>query len=485
MRAEERIFFKQIRKAITTNPFSEDRITLDLEATGMSLLNSNDEILGALVHRVEQAIKNILSRISSPKQTLTAEDYGLLQSAMLFRVFHIFCNDYDQLIQEQIEIGASSCKVKFAEQYFTILTEYGFKTEDSTRFFALFFQMRRAFYFIRRIRGQSQCVKDLRKSLWHNVFTCDIELYDKYLWSRLEDFSTMLLGKTGTGKGLAASSIGRSGFIPFDKKNNCFAESFSSAFVSINLSQFPEQLIESELFGHKRGAFTGAVDSHHGIFSRCSASGAIFLDEIGDVAIPVQIKLLQVLQERSFTSVGDRNIQRFQGRVIAATNKSLDKMRQEGEFRDDFYYRLCSDVIKVPSLKQRLSESPDEINVLLDIIVRRILGVHSEEVVAKVAGYIQNNQPANYKWPGNIRELEQCVRRILISNSYDWQLPQGDSKEKGLAESIKAGAFTAQELLAKYCNQLYQQNKTYESVAQKTQLDRRTVKKYIEQANSK
>jgi transcriptional regulator with PAS, ATPase and Fis domain len=101
------------------------------------------------------------------------------------------------------------------------------------------------------------------------------------------------------------------------------------------------------LFGHKRGAFTGAIDAHEGVFSRCSAHGAIFLDEIGDVSRPVQIKLLQVLQERTFSPVGSREKLRFRGRVIAATHQPLDDLRDRKIFRDDFFYRLCSDVIVV------------------------------------------------------------------------------------------------------------------------------------------
>src|SRR5262249_37326051 len=146
-------------------------------------------------------------------------------------------------------------------------------------------------------------------------------------------------------------------------------ESFEASFVSINLSQFPEALIESELFGHKKGAFTGAVEGHAGIFERCSPHGAIFLDEIGEASIPVQIKLLRVLQERHFSQVGAHEQRRFSGRVIAATNRSLDALRAEGKFRDDFYYRLCSDVIEVPSLATRLREDPSELDRLIAFIL--------------------------------------------------------------------------------------------------------------------
>src|SRR5438093_11021295 len=177
---------------------------------------------------------------------------------------------------------------------------------------------------------------ELRRNLWQNVFTQEIRLYERYLWDRLEDFSTLLLGETGTGKGTAAAAIGRSGFIPFDEKQGRFVESFTRSFIALNLSQHPETLIESELFGHKKGAFTGAVEAHEGVFARCSPHGAIFLDEIGDVPTPIQIKLLHVLQERTFSPVGSHEKLRFRGRVIAATNQPLDVLREKQLFRDDF-----------------------------------------------------------------------------------------------------------------------------------------------------
>src|SRR5262249_46053651 len=153
-----------------------------------------------------------------------------------------------------------------------------------------------------------------------------------------------------------------------------FAESFMRSFTALNLSQFPETLIESELFGHRKGAFTGAVGAHEGVLARCSPYGSIFLDEIGEVGAPVQIKLLQVLQERTFCPVGSHDAVRFRGRVIAATNRPLDALRGRGLFRDDFFYRLCSDMIHVPTLRQRLQEDPGELRTLLGYAVANLIG---------------------------------------------------------------------------------------------------------------
>lgn len=476
---QERTFFLKIKQAITANPFSGDRLTLDLELTGMSVADSKEEILAALVHKVEKIVDRFLHQAGHSLDMLSEEDAELIRFGMLFRAFHVFCDRFDDHIREQIEKGDVLCKVPFAGDFFTMLEAYGFPARDSSRFFSLFFQMRRAYFFISRIKGKSDCVKELRKRLWNNIFTSDIELYERYLWNRLEDFSTMLLGETGTGKGLAAAAIGRSGYIPFDENKNSFSESFAKSFISINLSQFPEQLIESELFGHKRGAFTGAVDAHKGVFSRCSPHGAIFLDELGDVSVPVQVKLLQVLQERTFSPVGSRTEERFNGRVIGATNKSLDTLRQQGAFRDDFYYRLCSDVIEVPSLRQRLDENPEEIQELLSHIIARVFGKPSAELSEQVAEYISRHQPEHYPWKGNIRELEQCVRRILISGKYSWSKKANDGIEN-LAEKMAHTGMTAQQLLSQYCTALYSKVKTYEGVAKITDLDRRTVKKYIQ-----
>jgi DNA-binding NtrC family response regulator len=129
------------------------------------------------------------------------------------------------------------------------LKRRGFSADEATRFFAIFFQIRRAAHFIEQgLIGRSACMKEFRRRLWQNVFTHDIRTYERGLWNRMEDFSTLLLGETGTGKGAAAAAIGRSAFIPFDTRKGTFAESFTRGFVGVNLSQFPETLIESELF---------------------------------------------------------------------------------------------------------------------------------------------------------------------------------------------------------------------------------------------
>lgn len=481
LRSEDRQFFQNIKQAIFTNPFSDERKEIDKAILGSSPGSDTRELVEALAKKSEAKITKVIGPQTAIIKNYNAEDRTLLEYGVLFSIYHHYCDAFDELIDNQAKIGPEPCKVGFAGECLSLMADKGFAPKDAERFFALFFQMRRAFYFIDQIVGESASMKELRRNLWNNIFTHDIGLYEQFLWNRMEDFSTMLLGETGTGKGMAACAIGRSGYIPFDGRKGCFAESFTKAFVSLNLSQFPEQLLESELFGHKKGSFTGAVENHDGIFSRCSPYGSIFLDEIGDVSVPVQIKLLKVLQERTFSPVGSHQQKRFEGRVIAATNRKIDVIREQGDFRDDFYYRLCSDIIHVPPLRQLQQEEAGDLKRLLKVTVQRILGKASPALVNDVHNKIRQSLPPDYHWPGNVRELEQCVRRILLKQGYegDYARKSSETTAQNLIADIENGSLTANELLSHYCKTMYEKLGSYEAVARKIELDRRTVKKYI------
>jgi hypothetical protein len=483
MNGADRDFFRKIKVAAFANPFGSDRETIDLELSGLAKSSSNHQIIAKLMAEVLQRIEKYRGGNGKEKWNVSNDDHGLIRFGILFYIFHLFCDSYDALIDRQIKEGEEPCKVAFAKDALQLFAESGFSHREAQHFFSLFFQLRRGFYFINAISGKSQCVKNLRQSLWKNIFTYDAGLYDRHLWNRMEDFSTILLGETGTGKGMAAAAIGRSGFIPFNEKTGCYNESFAGTFIATNLSQFSEHLIESELFGHKKGSFTGAVENHQGILSRCSPHGAIFLDEIGEVSIPVQIKLLQVLQERVFTPVGSHKMEKFEGRVIAATNKSLIELRRQGRFRDDFYYRLCSDTIELPPLRLRLAEHPGELVEILSRTLSRILGYSSEELTEELRRLIVQAMPSDYSWPGNIRELEQCVRQMLLNRSYNWHQSTDAAQERAEFQlRYSQGQFTAAQLLSGYCSHLYDRFGTIEKVAAQVKLDRRTVKKYIDTA---
>ncbi len=480
--SSDREFFEIVFQIAFCNPFSRQRLELDSKVLGHSVGRSPEGHLDEFSSLVTARVQKLEAQGRADVRQYPAADRDLMRTVFLLEVYHQFCREFDQLILEQVKLGAQSAPMKFAGDALARMRRRGIGAVESTRYFAVFYQLRRAYHFIvRGLIGQSPCMQEFRRHLWNSVFTQDVRLYDRYLWNRMEDFSTLLLGETGTGKGRAAAAIGRSGFIPFDEKAGRFAESFMRSFIALNLSQFSETLIESELFGHRKGAFTGAIEAHEGVLARCSPHGSIFLDEIGDVSVPVQIKLLQVLQERVFCPVGSHESARFHGRVIAATNRPLEVLRGRNLFREDFFYRLCSDVIQVPPLRQRLQEDPEELRQLLEHTITGIIGERAEELEERAAQVIRRTVGEKYAWPGNVRELEQAVRRILVTGDYAASSLSGsqDVKERLLA-GIQAESLDADALLAGYCTLLYRKTGNYEAVARLANLDRRTVKKYLE-----
>ena len=480
---EEREFFTRVCKASVMNPFSDERGEIDLEISGVSPSASESVRLGKVVHMVTSRLLEFESKKKANITLYAGEDRELVEKVFLFDLFYQFKDKFDQLIHNQIQAGDTPVKIPFFNELLSAFTHRGFNEEFARRYFAFGFQLRRGFYFIKHsLVGNSASMKSLRLNLWNNIFTHNLDFYNRYLWNKMEDFSTLLLGETGTGKGTAALSIGRSGFIPLDKRKKAFEESFTRSFVSLNLSQFPESLIESALFGHKKGAFTGAIENYQGVFDQCSPYGSILLDEIGEVSKPIQIKLLAVLQERVFSPVGSQEKNRFEGRVITATNRPLEKLRGKGSFRDDFYYRLCSDMIIVPPLRQRILEDPSELDILLDFTIKRLIGRESPELVLILRDSIDTQLGKDYPWPGNVRELEQCVRRIFLKGTYAGEISfQDEDLEKKLTSGIAQGNIDSYRLASGYCYLLYQRHQTFEEVARRTGLDRRTVKKYIQE----
>jgi hypothetical protein len=273
---DEREFFSMVRNAVLANPFSDERTAIDRKIAGLFHDRSKDEVIDETIREVERRVADI---DQSERRNITRfdeRDRELMMTAHLFVVFHRHLEAIDTLIDRQIYSGKSSLPVPFAAEISAYLMERGFSLRDSRHYVALCYQLRRAFYFIERgLVGRSACMKKLREDLWNNVFTCDLNLYNEYLWPRMEDFSTLILGETGTGKGTAARAIGMSGYIPFEGDKGCFQESFTRTFLPLNLSQFSESLIESELFGHRKGALdrkSTRLNSSHRLTSRMPSS---------------------------------------------------------------------------------------------------------------------------------------------------------------------------------------------------------------------
>ena len=215
------------------------------------------------------------------------------------------------------------------------------------------------------------------------------------------DVTVLITGESGTGKELIARAV---------HKNSLRSQ---KPFIAVNCSAIPENLIESELFGHEKGAFTGANQQRIGYFEQCD-TGTIFLDEIGDMPLSAQTKILRALQEGEILRVGGNEVIKIDVRIIAATNKSIEKMVKEGTFREDLYYRLNVVRIELPPLRERKEDIPLLIDFLLKKFHKNNRSV-AESVAADALSAL-----AEYSWPGNVRELENVVHRSAV-------LSQGDS----------------------------------------------------------
>lgn len=210
--------------------------------------------------------------------------------------------------------------------------------------------------------------------------------------------SVLILGESGTGKEVVARNL------------HYHSRRRGGPFVPVNCGAIPAELLESELFGHEKGAFTGAITSRAGRFE-LAEGGTLFLDEIGDMPLPMQVKLLRVLQERTFERIGSNRTQMADVRIIAATHKNLEKMIEEGTFREDLYYRLNVFPIEMAPLRERVEDIP----LLLNELISRM--EHEKR------GSIRFNSAAimslcRHDWPGNVRELANLVERMAIMHPY-------------------------------------------------------------------
>jgi DNA-binding NtrC family response regulator len=477
---EDWAFSEKVLKLVHTNPFDPSWRKQEAEILGLPLreelpgfawspgaqLWGPQSIYSEVVdQQVTQFVEGLRGRLETGAPATVAE----LERYELLAFYHLYCEfglEMDQRIATALRGEGKAPGAGRPPQADELWEKFRSKHESLFRFngrtipakyepkhlFACFFVFRRAFYHIFfNIIGTSKPIAKLRSAVWESIVTCDHLGWKQGQYALMRDIPTLITGPTGTGKERVAEAIGRSLYIPFDKETKAFQIDFHETFKPVNLVALAPLLIESELFGHIKGAFAGAVRDRIGRLEECPEEGALFLDEIGELTHEIQVKLLRVLQERCFQRVGENENKAFRGRIIAATNRDLAAEVQAGRFREDFYFRLCADQITTPSLSEQLRDRPEDLRVMVEFVCRSVVGEEkAKRLAGEVVGWIEKHPRLGrgYAWPGNFRELEQCVRSYTIRKEYHPLRSAGPRADDGATQPLRDPVAEACEALS-------------------------------------
>ena len=498
-RRDEQIVARAVSGLAQGNPFLPERIEHERQALGSAFVVAHpvwhlnvdrpeNPNVAALSARAAELLETARRRLDAGGRgaRLVEDEADLYEDLVFYALFDRYADQFFALITEP---AAAARRVDVYDRFARDLDRYlvtpaaGLASSATApHLFACGFQVRRAFHFIHRnILGGSMPAARLRAQVWQSIFTRDLKRYRRTLYQLLGDVTTLVTGPSGTGKELVARAVALSRYIPFDPATRRFTEDFASAFYPLNLSALSPTLIESELFGHRRGAFTGAVQDRAGWLEVCPRLGTVFLDEIGEIDRGLQVKLLRVIETRAFQRLGDTRDRAFRGKIVGATNRELGSEMQAGRFRADLYYRLCGDLIRTPSLREQLDDQPGERRALVRAIVERVAGVEGADLLAEeVERWIDTRLGVAYGWPGNFRELEQCVRNVMIRGEYHPSSSTSPTSERRLTDGLLDGSLTADALLRRYCTMVYAKTGSYQETARRLELDRRTIRDKVD-----
>ncbi|MDD2478410.1 MAG: sigma 54-interacting transcriptional regulator [Victivallaceae bacterium] len=478
---------KALGGLIFTNPFTPERLQLEETILGrkrpgevwnMHSVTSDD--ISEIATLAESRAEQISRQIAGTK--ISRSDCEIIEPVMLY---HLFEKYRFPMVKQMLEEAQSTrCEYYRAfEKDFKLFLDFPGRATprnyEPAKTFAIFFQIHRAFYYIFDfIIGGSIAAGELRASIWQSIFTCDIHRWQRVMFDRMNQITTLIQGESGTGKELVAKAVAGSQYIPFNPSTCEFKVAYPDCFMPLQLSAMPQTMLESELFGHRKGAYTGALENRQGYLESCSPHGSVFLDEIGEINQETQVKLLRVLQSRRFQALGDTNQRTFNGKIIAATNRDLGKACANGDFREDLYYRLCADTITTIPLRNLTGGDPAELERFVNILAARILGTEeATKFTTEAMRLIERSPGLDYRWPGNVRELEQCVRNLLIRGHY---IPAAETFKN---TELDFGDLSADELMRRYCQNLYRRLGSYQAAAEFAGLDRRTIGKYCKDKN--
>jgi DNA-binding NtrC family response regulator len=500
---EERDAASALAELAWCNPFLPRRVELERRALGDEFVPS-----GAVWHRsapggaedaaspnVEPLARRGDALVTALHDRLVAGAAATAADVLLYRdlVFHVLYARYQDDLFQLLPGGDGPPPRSTFAHWGELQSTLGSLQEpvadrlpeplDPAHLLACFFQVRRAFHFLHHfLLGASAGAATLRAECWHSVFGHDMRRYQRALWRHMADIPTLVTGPSGTGKELVARAIALSRYAPFQPAERSFAVDLGACFYPLQLAALPPTLVESELFGHRRGAFTGAIEDRAGWLEVCPPAGTVFLDEIGEIEGALQVKLLRVLEGRTFQRLGETRPRRFNGKLVAATHRDLALAMREGRFREDLFYRLCGDMVRTPSLAERVRSDPGELPLLAGHLAQQLVGPQEgPAVAAETLEWIARELPADYPWPGNVRELGQCLRNVLVRREYHPRWRDGGPVER-LAREMTAGSLTSEQLARRYATLVYARSGSYLEASRRLGLDRRTVRAHVDRA---
>ena len=474
------------------NPFRPERLELERGLLGDRALPpgtvwhrggpeivENAELLAGLSAELTESLLGRLEGVRS----LDRPDRSLVRDVFLHHLYHRHLPDLRRLVREPASairpLGFWTDFRTEAERLFGHpALDHPDSRMDPAHLLAAFYQLRRAFQHVfQQILGGTAPAARLRAEVWESIFTHDMRRYRRGLFDRMRHVTTLVTGPSGTGKELVGRAIALSGYVPFDPVRSCFLLEEENLFRSVHLAAFSPTLVEAELFGARKGAYTGADEDRDGWLASVPEWGSVFLDEIGEIETGLQVKLLRLLQTRRFSRLGETVRRSFEGRILAATNRSLEDELESGGLREDFVYRLCGDRIETPSLAEQLREDPDELGPLLELLAERFLDAdEAVSVAGETFEWIRASLPADYPWPGNFRELEQCLRNVLVHRAYRPPRRRFERPDDALDRALAPARWTADELVDRYCALAVEATGSFSAAGRRLELDRRTVR---------
>lgn len=423
--------------------------TLNVGNTQLDLSRISDTIVDKVVNEKEPVIIS---------DAMADARFGNAQSVVDLKVSSVMCVPmlYRNNLMGVIYLGNDAIRGLFTQGDLSLLTVFATQASMIVHSALLLNEL--------RLTNQN-LMKKLEQSGQGKIIGSSPPMMEVFrILKRLgpSDLSILVLGETGTGKELVARELHR------------LSSRSDKAFISINCGAIPENLLESELFGHNKGAFTGAVSEKLGKFEVANG-GTVFLDEIGEMPMQLQVKLLRVLQERVIERVGDISTRPIDIRVISATNKELQTEIQEGRFREDLYYRLAEVSVNLPPLRERGTDI-QELSMFF-------LNKYAEQYNSKATGFTKDAHKAlgGYYWPGNVRQLESRIKRAVIMG--DEKLL--DSNDVGISDNETKNIQTldqaSENFKIQYIREALELNNWNKAqTARDLGVDPRTIFRYIE-----